>query len=326
MKRLLKILLILIGIILLGIGALLAYVKTALPKVSDPPEMTIERTPERIARGEYLANYVFMCIDCHSHRDWGTFGAPMVAGTEGKGGEVFDENLGFPGSYISANITPAGIGDWTDGELYRAITTGVSKDGHALFPIMPYQNFGQMDPEDIKSVIAYIRTIPSIEYTPKKSRSNFPMNFIINTIPKDPTPGTIPSKDDKIKYGEYLVMGSSCRTCHTIEEKGELVGPHFGGGREFRFPDNSVLRSANITPHATGIGNWTEDVFVQKFRQYIDSTHQPIKVEPGQFQTMMPWYMYARMTDEDLRAIYAYLKSVTPVENVVVKFDSPPTQ
>ena len=77
---------------------------------------------------------------------------------------------------MSPNITPFRLKDWTDAEIYRAITSGVSKDGHPLFPIMPYPAYGTLDSEDIYSVIAYIRSIPSIDYAPSRSNPSFPMN------------------------------------------------------------------------------------------------------------------------------------------------------
>lgn len=321
-RKFFRILGIVVVIILLGIGGLLAYVKTALPKVSDAPDMKVDVTPERIERGKYLANNVMLCMDCHSTRDWSSFSGPIVPGTEGKGGEKFDQSLGFPGSYVASNITPSGLNDWSDGEIFRAITAGVSKDGRPLFPIMPHPNFGQLDEEDIKSVIAYVRSLPAIENVTEESSSDFPMNFIIHTIPKDAQLSAKPDPSDKVAYGKYLVTAASCFTCHTNEIKGEIVGEHFAGGREFMFPDGSVVRSANITPHATGIGTWSEDIFTLKFKQYADSTYQYQKVQPGQFQTLMPWTMYSQMTDEDIRAIYAYLQTVEPAENAVEKFTS----
>ena len=323
MKRALRILLIIVLVIIVGVGGLLAYVKMGFPKVGPAPELKVESTPERIARGEYLANNVMLCIDCHSERDWSIFSGPLVEGSEGKGGEVFDQAFGFPGRYVAKNITPAGLSSWTDGEIFRAITSGVSKDGKPLFPIMPHPNFGQLDKEDIYDVIAYIRTLPSIERPNEESKSDFPMNIIINTIPKEAQFSTRPAETDQVAYGKYLVTAASCQECHTKFDKGEFTGEPLSGGRVFPFPDGSVLQSANITPHATGIGNWTEEMFLGKFRQYTDSTYVPQKVQPGTFQTMMPWTMYARMTDSDLKAIYAYLKTVPAVENVVVKYTPP---
>ena len=304
--------------LLLLIAGLLAYVKTALPNVGPAPELKIEKTTARIERGKYLANHVAVCIDCHSARDWSKYSAPPVAGTFGQGGEIFDQNLGFPGTYFSRNITPAGIGNWTDGEVFRAITSGVSKDGHALFPIMPHPLYGQLNEEDIYSIIAYLRTLQPIQKEIPASVSDFPMNFIINTIPAKPNFQPIPEKEDQLAYGRYLITAAACVECHTPKKNGQnIAGMEFAGGMEFKFPTGEVLRSPNITPDPkTGIGNWTREAFVNRFKMH--ATAQP--VAKGGFQTLMPWTMYAGMTEEDLSAIYTYLKSVPVKENKVERF------
>jgi len=145
--------------------------------------MTIKGTAQQVARGKYLAYHVSACIDCHSTRNWSKFSGPIKAGTIGKGGETFDQRMGLPGKFISRNITPYNLHDWTDGDIYRAITTGVTKDGHPLFSVMPYQSYGKMDPRDFKAIIAYIRTLKPITYDPPASEANFPMNLILQTIP-----------------------------------------------------------------------------------------------------------------------------------------------
>lgn len=321
-RRALRIIGIIVLVILVAIGGLLAYVKTALPNVAEAPDIEIKATPDMIARGRYLANHVMLCVDCHSTRDWNQFAGPLVPGTEGQGGEVFDQKFGFPGKYIAKNITPYGLKNWTDGEIFRAITTGVSRDGTPLFPIMPHPNFGKADSTDILAVIAYLRTFAPIENNVEASKSDFPMNFIINTIPKDPAFTTRPSPEDKLAYGAYMLNAALCGECHTKFEKGEMVGEPLAGGREFPLPDGSVLRSANLTPHATGLGSWTEEMFVQKFKMYADSSYKSRTPAEVGYQTIMPWTMYAQMTEEDLSAIYAYLKTVPAVENKVEKFTS----
>lgn len=308
------------GILLLIIIAI-SYVKFALPNVGPPPNITIEGSPDQIARGEYLANNVMVCMQCHSQRDFSLFGGPSKPGTSGIGGEPHDQSMGFPGSYISTNLTPYHLSEWTDGEIFRAITSGVNRDGKALFPIMPHPNFGQLDEEDIKAVIAYLRTLESVPYEPAPSKSDFPMNFIVNFMPKKATLKQAPSKSDMVAYGQYLVTAGSCRSCHTNHDsKGNPFGPEFGGGMEFHFPDGSILRAPNLTPHNSGIGNWTAEQFVDRFKTYSDSSYVPHKVNQGDFQTVMPWFSYTNMTKEDLTAIYEYLKSNPPADNVVEKF------
>lgn len=323
MKKVLKVALIILVVIVVAITGLVGYLKNALPNIADAEDLKIDYTRQRIERGMYLSNHVTMCIECHSERDFTTFTGPVIAGTEGKGGELFGKDLGFPGDFYASNITPAGIGNWTDGELFRAITTGVSKDGHALFPIMPYLNFGQLDKEDIYSIIAYIRTLKPIDNTVPKSEAIFPVSILLNTMPKEASFSTIPAQKELVAYGKYIFTAANCNDCHTPMDKGERVAEKFiAGGMEFNLPDGTVLRSANITSDkVTGIGAWTEQQFVTRFKLYSDSTYIPYHVEPGEFNTIMPWSAYTKMDERDLQALFAYLQTTPAVENKVVKFE-----
>lgn len=321
MKKVLRIaVFVVVGLIAVFAG-LLTYVKVALPNVGDAPKLKVERTDQRIERGKYLATSVCVCMDCHSSRDWNSFALPLVDGTLGKGGERFDQHFGFPGVYYSRNITPSGISRYTDGELYRAITTGVTKEGKALFPVMPYPYYGKMDPEDIKCIIAYIRTLPAIPNEIPASSSDVPMNFIINLIPKKAEPMTRPDTANRLAYGAYLTNAAGCIECHTKDNKGQIIKElAFSGGREFKMP-GFLLRSSNITPDIkTGIGSWTEQTFIDRFKAYDDSGYVPQSVKSGSFNTIMPWTMYAKMKQSDLAAIYTYLKSLPARENKVDKF------
>lgn len=322
MKKVFKILGILLLLVIIGVIGMLTYVKTALPNVGDAPDLSVEITPERLERGAYLANHVALCMDCHGKRDWSVFSGPLVDGTGGKGGEAFNQDFGFPGAYYAKNITPAHLGNWTDGEIFRAITTGVSKDGSALFPVMPYPYYGQMDKEDIYSIIAYVRSLPSIENEVPPSSSDFPMNFIINLIPKPAQFTKIPDPSDELAYGKYLYNASGCTECHTQQVQGQPKEElRNAGGFEFILPTGGVVRSSNITQdEKTGIGTWTKEMFVNKFKTYVDTNYVDIKVEQGDYNTVMPWKMYAGMDTTDLEAIYTYLKTVEPIEYKVERF------
>jgi mono/diheme cytochrome c family protein len=321
MKKFLKILAIAGIVIIVAIAGLLVYVKTALPNVGPPPDLKVELTPERVKHGEYLANHVTVCIDCHSQRDFSVWSGPVVPGTFGQGGEGFTQDMGFPGKFYAKNLTPEHLSGWTDGEIFRAVTTGVNKDGKALFSIMPWQHYGKMDPEDIKDVIAYIRTLKPIKNEPPVSVPDFPMNFILNTLPAKQEPGKRPDKSDLLAYGGYMVNAAGCSECHTKSEKGKVVGEPFAGGFEFKL-QSGLLRSANITPDKdNGIGNLSEADFLQKFKNYTDSSYVPKKINPGEMQTVMPWTMFAGMDSADLKAIYHYLRTVKPVGKPIVKWE-----
>lgn len=322
MKKLLKITGYLLLVIIIIIGGLISYVKLALPNVGPALEIKIDKSPGRIERGRYLAYSVTACMDCHSGRDWTKFSGPLVAGTLGKGGEQFDQQFGFPGVYYSKNITPKGLSRYTDGELFRVITAGVTKEGKAMFPVMPYTYYGKMDPDDINCIIAYLRTLAPIDNPVPESVSDFPMNIIINTIPHKATPGKRPDTSDHLAYGAYLVNACGCMECHTKENKGQVIPElAFTGGRGFLLRDGSVVRSSNLTPAPkTGIGSWNEDAFVNRFKSYVDSNYKPQTVEKGAFNTVMPWTMYGRMTRSDLAALFTYFKSLPPKENEIEKF------
>ncbi|PKB15604.1 c-type cytochrome [Flavobacterium sp. 5] len=322
MKRIIKRILL---VLVIGLVAFLLYVKFALPNVGELEYLKVESTTSRLERGKYLANNVCVCIDCHSTRNWNEFSGPLVEGTLGKGGEVFDQRFGFPGSFYSKNITPSGIGDWSDAEILRAITSGVTKNGTALFPVMPHPNFGKMDKEDLVSIIVYLRSLKSIKNVVPESVADFPMSFIINTIPKAPHYSKIPSKSNSVAYGDYLFNAASCSECHSKQDKGKPIeGMELAGGFEFPMVTGGIVKSANITQDKnTGIGKWTEADFVKRFKSYTDSTYVPNKVTKGTFNTVMPWTMYGKMKEDDLKAIYAYLKTIKPIHNSIEKFVNP---
>jgi mono/diheme cytochrome c family protein len=324
MKTLIRILLVLVLVLLVVAGVGLCYLFLVYPVSQPPSAIKIEATPERLARGEYLALYVSGCIGCHSEPDTGKFSLPIKPGTHGKGGELFDEENGLPGKIYAKNITPAGIGSWTDGELLRAMTAGVSRDGTPLFPIMPYPHFGTMAEDDVHAIIAYIRTLKAIENTIPARTLNFPMNLITRTIPGPASFKPRPSPSDKVAYGAYIVNAASCGDCHTpIDDRGQpLPGRDFSGGQTFKnLATHFRVNSANLTPDAdTGIGSWTEQQFVDKFKGFETPSNADLSPTEQTQNTMMPWTQFAGMTREDLAAVYAYLRTLKPVTNRVTKF------
>lgn len=307
----------------------LGYLFIKFPDAGDVPTLTVDMTQDRIERGRYLANHVAVCIDCHSQRDFSFFAGPIIPGTEGGGGEHFPAEAGFPGDLYSKNITPSksGLGDWNDGQIFHAITAGVTAEGKALFPLMPYPHYGSSDREDILDVIAYLKSLQPIENAIPETRLKFPVNLIVRTLPTAPTFVTRPPTSDTVAYGRYLTRLAACAECHTPAEKGKpLPGMDFAGGFEFRMPWGTS-RSANITPDIeTGIGTWSREQFVTKFKTFSLDIAKRIPVKPPlnetNYQTLMPWISYAGMTEEDLSAIYAYLRTLPAVKNKVQKFSA----
>lgn len=320
MKTLLKIVAGLVVLLLIVAGCGYGYLLYAFPKVPPAPTVSFDSSPERLARGQYLAEHVVGCVGCHTERDWTKFSGPVKRERLGAGNHPFD--LGPAGFLYSKNITPAGIGSWTDGELLRATTQGVSKDGSPLFPLMAYPHFGAMSEDDIHAVLAYVRSWKAIESMVPPRKLSFPLNLIVRTMPGPNTFQARPSTTDKLAYGKYLTRSALCADCHTqIDDRGTpLPGMDFAGGMEFRDTGYTV-RSANITPDAdTGIGAWTEQQFIDKFKGFETPSNATLSDAEQRQNTVMPYTAFAGMTREDLAAIYGYLRTLKPVTNRVNRF------
>ncbi|RAJ00494.1 cytochrome c [Chitinophaga skermanii] len=319
MKKALKVLGYIFLVIIILVTGSITYAKFVLPSVGDAPNLKVDITPERVERGKYLANAVAVCMDCHSTRDWSKFAGPMAPGSLGKGGDRFGSEMGIPGTVHIKNITPYNLATWTDGEIYRAITTGVTKSGDVIFPIMPYKSYAQMDPEDVYDIIAYLRSLPAVPNEVPTSTLDFPVNFIIRTVPSAANPMSKPSQQDTVAWGKYLTTISACNDCHnTMKGNDPIPGMAFAGGRTFPMPCGNV-QASNITPANSGIKNWTREMFIARFKAYADSSYQSPTLTPQDFNTPMPWMMLSKMSEEDLGAIYTYLQTVPAVENKVTK-------
>jgi mono/diheme cytochrome c family protein len=310
-----------VGVICLVAGGGLGYLVLRKPAAAAPSSIRVEMTPARLDRGKYIFEALADCAGCHSERDFNKFGAPVVAGGLGKG-MIFPPELGFPGKVAAPNITPdveTGIGGWSDGEKIRAIREGIGRDGRALFPLMPYRFFHQMSDEDVYSVVAYLNSLAPLKRAQPRTELDFPVNLLIRSAPQPVSgPVSAPDRAGQLKYGEYLATMAGCVECHTPMEKGQLdESKRFGGGREFRVGAFLAV-SANISPDPeTGIGAWSEERFVSKFvnyRNFVLGT--PPQVSQANF-TLMPWLGYSQLTEPDLKAIYAYLRTVAPRSNQV---------
>jgi mono/diheme cytochrome c family protein len=276
----------------------------------------------QLEHGKYLVYSVVNCVDCHSQLDTSKFSAPVLPGTEGGGGLAIHEILpsDVPGKLVIPNITPHTLKDWTDDEIARAITRGINKKGDTLFPLMPYHGLSRMAKEDVEAVIAYLRTLKPIENSLPAKELFIPAAAFGPLPDGDYKKNTRPDTTDKVKYGEYLVAIAHCTDCHTpvTKEKVPIMDMYLSGGQHFKLPTWEVT-VANITPDsATGIGSWTQEMFLAKFR--TNSTPEMLASKPGKFNTLMPWSFYGTMKDGDLKAIYAYLRTVPPIKNKVEKW------
>lgn len=305
-------------VVVLALGALLTIGRPLLfgPKARAVTDRTFEVTDARLARGKYLVEGVAHCYQCHSPHDLSTPDLPIVEGMKGAGW-LMETQEGL-GSVVAPNITPdpeTGIGAWTDDELARAIREGVSRDGRALFPIMPYMSFRHMSDEDLASVIVYLRSVPAVRNPIERTSLEFPLSRIVNTMPV-PLEEAVPEPPAS-ERGAYLAEMAECRTCHTPAVQGQPIeGMNFSGG--FRFLATGMttpVYSTNITFDASGIAHYDYELFEQALR----TGHLPGR----QLSGIMPYAHLSMLTDEDMRAIFDYIKAQPHVQHRVSNTDEP---
>ena len=278
-----------------------------------------------VERGKSLAHSGMACVVCHSPRDWTKFGAPPVEGREFTGNPDFSVQAGFPDSFRfgASDLTRKTLGGWSDGEVARAILLGQRNDGHGLFPAMPYRAWRDLvGVDDVAAVIAYLRTLPEAGLAMPDRK--FPMpGFVVDRMPEaKPLKETSPAPTDAT-YGAYVTARAWCVNCHTqVDDRGKTTGTPWAGGREFKLsaPGKGTVRSANLTPdEKTGLGTWTKEQFVQRFKAATLAQARATPVDASGFQTTMPWWAYAELTEQELGAIFDYLRTLPPVANAVVK-------
>jgi mono/diheme cytochrome c family protein len=310
------VLLLLIVLVSLGITFTIGWRPFIGAKKRAVTDRKFESNPQRLMRGKYLVDGVMGCVGCHSDLDWSKPGAPPMAGREGAGHIWSDQELPW---LIAPNITSdkeTGVGNWSDDTLARAIREGIGHDNRALFPLMPYPGYRDLSDEDLASVIVYLRTLPAVRNQLATTKMPFPLNFFIQNVPQ-PLTGAVPPPDQSTPaaQGAYLVKMAACRDCHTPQEKGQpLPGMEFAGGFLLHEPKGDVV-SANITPSASGIGYYNEATFIQAMRMG--------KVGARPLHASMPFYFYGKMSDEDLKAIFAYLQTLKPVKHQLDNYEPP---
>jgi mono/diheme cytochrome c family protein len=264
---------------------------------------SVAQTP--VERGSYLVNSILTCGNCHTPK--GPGGAPVIEKLHSGGVQEWDEpTYKVKGS----NITPdkeTGIGAWSDSEIKRAITDGVRPNGVPLAPIMPVAYYKVFTPADLNAVVAYLKSVPPIraEVQPPVYKAAMPTEV----FPGAEKPMADADMRDPVKRGFYLVTIGHCMECHTpvTNDRHDFKAALGKGGKEFRGPWG-VSTARNITSHPRkGLGSWSDDEIKRSITHGVSRDGSPLKPPMG-----YPWY--ARMTEADLGAIVAYLRTVPPLE------------
>ena len=312
MKKALRYLLIIIGIVLIAVGGFAAFVavKGVPDYEAEKVDLRVSLSPERIERGRQLS--AMICDDCHLNRK-----------TNKLTGARLDDIKQF-GDIYSKNITKDaehGIGKWTDGELIYLLRTGIKPDGRFL-PVMAKMQ--KMSDEDLQSIVAFLRSDNALVQADNTSQPESEYSFLakflttIKAIKPMPYYKSVPEPDttNLVKWGEYVALYKvECYVCHSADfTTVDFINPekskgYFGGGNKFEMPGGEVIYSRNLTmDEETGIGKWSEEDFVKAVKTGI-------MPNGGGFRPPMKPYPY--LSDGEVKAVYAYLKTIPKVNNKV---------
>jgi mono/diheme cytochrome c family protein len=272
---------------------------------------TFERTAARLERGRYLVTSAETpCILCHSPLDTGGGVLKVKNGMAFAGRSWEPDGLPFVTAPNLTSDPETGVGSWTDDQLARAIREGISHDGRTLFPAMPYGFYRHMSDEDLASIVVYLRSLPPIRNPLARTNVPFPLSRLIENLPQPVEAPVTPDLSTPEKRGQYIATLALCVDCHSPrDDRGNRVpGMAFSGGNTLVYADISAA-SANLTPSPNGIPYYTEDLFIETMRTG--------KVRARVLSEMMPTRYFRNFTDQDLKDVFAYLKTLEPVDHYV---------
>ncbi|HEX9007609.1 MAG TPA: c-type cytochrome [Bacteroidota bacterium] len=326
MKRALKIAGTVLTVLVVIVLALAIYVHLSWDRTIDRPvpALSAPRDSASIARGEHLFKDTWQCWTCHA--------SPATDGNAPpSGGMVFDLRATGPGFglFYSKNLTPdsaTGLGAWTDGEIVQAIREGVTRERRMLFPIMPVDWLKGLSDRDALALVAYLRSIPPVTDPVHANEPSFVAKAlvafgVIRPVPAITAPIAAPLPEPTPQYGQYFAMhGAGCADCHCPRNlsNGRFYDDSLFSGSSVAFgnPRLTPLTSyaRNITPDNTdGIGLWNEG-------QFTNAVTMGLRPDSTVLDPHMPYSGYKALSDDELRAVYLFLKSLPPIPRAV-----PPT-
>lgn len=261
--------------------------------------LAMAETP--IERGEYLVRGPMGCGNCHTPQ--GPVGPE--AGKELAGGLLVVDDAMMQA--WSANITPGGaVAGWSDAELARAIREGIRPDGSLIGPPMPFSLYRGLSDSDVAAVVAFLRTVPAVENVPPKSAYHIPLPPAygppvghVADIPRGPT----------AEYGAYIAGPvAHCLECHTpMAPDGHfLYDTALGqGGLQFPGPWGESM-AANITSGPDGLADYSD-------AEIATMVTRGVRPDGSHMLPPMPYPYLSRMTEGDLAALIAYLRTIPPL-------------
>jgi mono/diheme cytochrome c family protein len=291
--------------------------------IRDTTHEAVQSTPERLARGSYLVNQAMSCGACHTTHE-GNF---LLTGERADmylGGHAVDwPQAGF--KFWIPNLTPdveTGLGGWSDDEIMRAIRDGIAKDGHFLFPLMPFSSYQHVAEEDLRAIVAYLRSVPPVKNRRTLGQNDFGffVELVVNRglVHHEPAHDVPPpARADKVKVGEYVMRLGHCWECHSATGMGpvDVGGEGFlsGWNEAQKFPGVGKVYFRNLTPDPeTGLGRYSADQIKQALRTGRRLDGKAMAPPMSLFTPHL-----SGLSDEDLDALVAFLKSIPPYENKI---------
>lgn len=294
-------------IVFVAATSILALTRWKRTFASPMPEIHASADSAVVAHGRQLAYGDAACVTCHVTNE------ELLQVREGAmpplaGGQLFE----FPlGKFYTPNLTPdreTGIGRYSDGELARVLRNGVRPDGRAALPFMEYHNVSD---DDLTALISFLRSqAPVRREVPDHEPSMLGkavFAFAIKPIGPTGTPPAHSPSGLSVERGAYLANNlSACVGCHTNRNHmdGSAISLPFAGG--MKFPDETDRTGTFVSPNLTPAGDtpfsvWDENRFVDRFRSGVGLPNSP-----------MPWRSYQRMSEDDIRSIFRYLRTLEP--------------
>jgi mono/diheme cytochrome c family protein len=318
LRRTLVVFAVLVAVLAVAVAGTMAYATHLISKRWDVPAPPVRAAtdPVLLARGERF--FRSTCFHCHADR---------AGGVSGKHMEDVPE---FLGTVHTANITAhpeAGIGRWSDDDLARAIRFGVRPDGRSIQIMGAFKGISD---EDVSAIIGFMRSGDPM-FAPVDVKRPAPAPTLVGkvilgvVVGFDPTGKvegvTAPPPGPTAEYGRYLSVNVlECWSCHTAGfSPSKLHGKDvYAGGFELQTPDGQPILTPNITPDPeTGIGRWSRDQFVRAVRDGVHPDGKPIRP---------PMPTYRALTDDELIAVWAHLRTVPAVHSAVPRAPHPEVQ
>jgi mono/diheme cytochrome c family protein len=318
-KRALKVLGILLGLIVLVVGGFAAFINSDYPvkRQAGSIDIKVEATAERLARGKSLVS--MRCAGCHLDQATGGLTGIKMLDAPPEFGEIYSHNI--------TRHQTKGIGRYTDGELAYLLRTGIRRDGVFTGPFMQSPHLSD---EDLISIIAFLRSDDPLtaprDVDDRQIKPTFLTKLLLHVAWKPlavPTASIkAPAREDKVAYGRYVVHAlGDCFACHSADFKKmnivepEKSGGYLGGGNHLKDAAGTEILTPNLTPDPeTGIGKWSEDEFVTAVRTGIRKDGKALRY---------PMIRFIDLGEDEIRAAFAYLKTVPPIKNAVPRIESP---